>query len=172
MSAARKLKERDVIAEAAKAAYDSAGGDLKAAVVALEARVRKERSLYDALTDPLIAQACYDAVRKACHTDRQSVWKEPGTKIVKGKTQNSARIVHLAAGNLLMFPLPGGKKLGEATRSEISSAANFYEKQSGDMAVKARWLRLVAQSLPSGQTVKDVLTDKRLRELQTEAKRG
>jgi len=173
MSAIRKPKhDRDVIAEAAKAAYDNAGGDLKKSVVGLEAMVRKDRGLRDALTEPLIAQACYDAVRRACHTDRKSVWKEPTERLVKGRTTGSARVVHLAAGNLMMFPLPGGKKLGEATRGEIGEAATFYEKQAGDMTVKARWLRLVAQSIPSGKTARDALTDKRLRELQVEAKRG
>jgi len=37
------------------------------------------------------------------------------------------------------------------------------------MAAKARWLRLVLQSVPEGKTAGDVLTDERLRELQREA---
>jgi hypothetical protein len=37
------------------------------------------------------------------------------------------------------------------------------------MGAKARWLRLVAQSLPEGKKASDVLSDQRLRELQSEA---
>lgn len=168
MSALKK-HNKDPVAEAAKQALDAANGDVQIATKAFEHTIRNERDLRDALVDPLIATACYDAIRKICHTERRQVWKPPVEKLVPGKVTGSARVVQLAAGNLLMFPLPGGKKLGEATRQEISDAAGFYSQQAGDMSHKARWLQLIAQSVPSDKTVGEVLTDNRLRELQREA---
>lgn len=172
MGQAKRKTETDPVAEVAQQALQHTNGDVKAATAFLEDAVRKDFRLREALTEPLIAQACYDAIRKQSGAERRGVWKPPGEKIVKGPTQNSARVVKLAAGNLLMFPLPGGQKLGEATRADITKAADFYEKQSADMAGKARWLRLVAQSLTGKKSVSQVLSDERLRELQTEALKG
>lgn len=169
-SAARVSNERDLVAEAARRAYEEAGGDVRAATAALEKAARSRRGLRDALTDPLISQACYDAIRQQCRGARRAIWTPP----VHGKADLASdsvnRVTQLAAGTLLMFPLPGGKRLGQANRDEISAAAEFYSRQSDDMATKARWLRLVAQSLPSDSKASDVLTDARLRELQEVAR--
>lgn len=170
MSAARKPADLDPISDAARAAYEANGGDLKKAVAAFEASVRGNRALRDALLEPLLADACYQAVARIIRTERRQVWSPPAEKLVKSKVTGSHRVVQLAAGTLLMFPLPGGKKLGEATREEISAAATFYEAQATDMGVKAKWLRLVAQSVPGEKKAGDVLNDRRLRELQEAAR--
>jgi hypothetical protein len=174
MSAAAKTSTRDLVAEAAKRAYDEAKGDVRAAVAAMEHAVRSNRALRDALTEPLIANACYTAVSAQCRGARRAVWTPPvrTEKFTPSKVSGAFRVTQLAVGTLLMFPLPGGKKLGEATREEISAAADFYAAQSDDMATKARWLRLVAQSMPNTKKVGDVMTDDRLRELQEVARAG
>ena len=171
MAASAKVQDRDLVAEAAKAALSAANGDVREATRAMENAVRSNRKLRDELTDPLLSNACYTAVSAQCRVERRKVWTPPAEKLVANRTTGSHRVVQLAAGTLLMFPLPGGKKLGEATREEIAEAAQFYDAQATDMSVKARWLRLVAQSVPGNKTAGDVLTDKRLRELQ-EAARG
>lgn len=171
MAASAKPKDRDLVAEAARAALDAAAGDVREATRAMEQKVRQDRRLRDDLTDPLLATACYTAVTMQCRVERRKVWSPPAEKLVASRVTGAHRVVQLATGTLLMFPLPGGKKLGEATREEIGEAATFYETQSKDMGVKARWLRLVAQSVPGDKTAADVLSDKRLRELQ-EAARG
>lgn len=174
MSAQARTKEVDYVAECARRALDDARGDVREATRMMQAAVKQSRKLRDLLTDPLIANACYDAVRAQVHVDRRNAWKPPSEKLVPSKSgvTGSFRVVQLAAGTLLMFPLPGGKKLGEATREDIATAASFYESQSADMAHKARWLRLVSQHIEGNKTVGDVMTDKRLRELQEEASRG
>lgn len=171
MAASAKVQERDLVAEAARAALAEANGDVREATKKLEASVRGNRRLRDELTDPLISNACYTAVTAQCRVERRKVWSPPAEKLVASRVTGAHRVVQLATGTLLMFPLPGGKKLGEATREEIAEAAQFYETQATDMGVKARWLRLVAQSVPGNKTAADVLSDKRLRELQ-EAARG
>ncbi|MEZ2410556.1 hypothetical protein AB6806_27545 [Bosea sp. RCC_152_1] len=174
MNAQAKTREIDYVAEAARRALDDAQGDVREATRMMQEAVKQSRRLRDLLTEPLIANACYDAIRAQVHLDRRNAWKAPVEKLVPSKSgvTGSYRVVQLAAGTLLMFPLPGGKKLGEATREDIATAASFYESQSADMAHKARWLRLVSQHLEGDNTVGDVMTDKRLRELQEEASRG
>lgn len=172
---AKRVKQTpDPVATAAKAALANANGDARLATQKLEEAVRKDRVLRDQLLEPLISNACYDAIRAQCGRERRAVWKAPVEKLVpkRGGPTGTVRVVQLAAGTLLMFPLPGGKHLGDATREDIAKAASAYASQSEDMAVKARWLQLVLQSLPEGKKVGEVLTDKRLRELQKEASRA
>lgn len=167
------IKETDTIAEAAKAAMGKAKGDVQQAARLLEAAVRSDQALRDALTDPLLSGACYDAVRQHSIQARKKAWRQPvQTAAPKSNVDQSARVVQLAKGTLLMFPLPGGKALGNAGRDELRAAEQFYGSQSADMAWKARWLQLVAQSLPKGKAVSDVFTEKRLRELQEAARNG
>ena len=170
ITAQKKAEPKDPVADAAKSALEAANGDVKAATAVLEKQVRGDRALRDTLTDPLISNACYDAIRRQCHVERRQVWAPPAEKLVATGVTGAHRVVKLAAGNLLTFPLPGGKKLGEATRDDVAEAASFYKSQSEDMGHKARWLQLIGQSIPADKTVADVLTDKRLRELQSEAR--
>lgn len=158
------------ISEIARKALGDAGGDVTNAAKMFEEAVRQSRTLRDQLTEPLISEACRAAVRGEVRQERRTVWTPPPAQKPDAKVQ-ADRVVHLAAGTLAMFPLPGGKRLGEATREEIATAADFYGRQAADMGAKARWLRLIAQSVPDGKRVGDVLTDKRLRELQEEAQR-
>lgn len=176
MSAARKLASADPVAEAARKALKTAKGDVQVAVAALEGNVRRNAVLREALTDPLIHEACYDAVRQQIRKTRHAVWTPPnvatGSRASKQAiAEQSARVIHLATGTMLMFPLPGGKPLKDATRAEIMAASGFYERQGKDMAEKATWLRLVAQCITGKKTAGAVLTDKRLRELQVEARK-
>ena len=174
MSAVAKKMEDTLaalITEAARKAVKEAKGDQRLAVDILEAAVRKDQRLRDAILDPLLREACSTVVSREIRTERREVWTPTApTRTESLGRSGASRVVQLAAGNLLMFPLPGGKKLAEATRAEIAEAAGFYDRQAGDMAHKARWLRLVAQSVPAAKTVGDVLTDKRLRELQEAAR--
>ncbi len=68
---------RDIVTDAAKQAFDDADGDVRAATAKLEAQVRSDRGLREALTEPLIANACYEAVRRQVHTQRKAVWSPP-----------------------------------------------------------------------------------------------
>ena len=168
MSAQTKTSTVDYLAEAVKRALDDAKGDVREATRMLEEAVRQSRRLRDLLLEPLISNACYDAIRAQVRVDRRDVWKAPVVKLVPSNSgvTGSFRVAQLSAGTLLMFPLPGGLRLGEATRSEVVEAAGFYASQASDMAHKSRWLMLVAQCVPEDKTVGDVLTDKRLRDLQ------
>lgn len=174
MATARRQAAEVSIADVAKRALKDADGNIDQAAAAFERAVRASPKLRELLTEPLIAGACREAVKAQVRENRSAIWsdrpaRQPPPRRPTDPGIQASRVVQLAAGTLLMFPLPGGKRLGEATRDEIGAAATFYESQAGDMATKARWLRLVAQSLTGDKTVSQALTDKRLRELQAEA---
>lgn len=175
--ATARVNSRVTIADVARKALGDANGNIDEAARMFEAAIRQSRSLRDQLTEPLIADACRVAVRKEVKDVRREVWtgsqsRAAGQSKPDAIKAQAGRVVQLAAGTLAMFPLPGGKRLGEASREEISTAAEFYGRQAADMGAKARWLRLIAQSVPDGKKVSDVLSDARLRELQAEASRA
>jgi hypothetical protein len=169
--AVAKLKDPETKAEtlrdAAKAALLQAGGDVRRATDALAARAMDEPEFLKAHYAEIIRTASYDAVSGAIRAERAIVWNTPQPTTIERRAQVTA----LASGTvrtLLDFPLPGGKRLGDATRGEVGEAADLYGSQARDMAWKARWLAHVAQSVPDGKRVADVLTAERLEELRQE----
>ena len=152
------------VAETARECLEKAGGDVRKATPLMVERVKASRVLRDALTAPLLSNACYDAISAECRQQRRHVWTPPNYTA----DGNGARVIALAT-SLLDFPLPGGKRLAEASRGEVAQAADFYATQAADMSHKGRWLRLVAQSVREDQRVADALDELRLAELQKEA---
>ena len=175
MTNAKKAEvEPDIVAQAAARALDDANGDLQDATERMRTAVEGSDELREAITRPLLREACYNAVREQMRGERRSIWADarltPKPAPVDTKRQAS-RVVQLAQGTLLMFPLPGGVRLKDATGRQIAEAADFYARQARDMDTKARWLRLVAQSVPDSAVAGDVMTDARLAELREEADR-
>ncbi len=155
---------------AARSALEQAEGDVVKATGILVARVAKDPTLYKPMMDPFIKTACYQAITSQCQQQRRTIWnsKQPTAE------QQRDRVVALGQGTaatLMDFPLPGGMKLRNAKRDDVSAAAEFYRRQSNDMAGKAKWLQLIAQHLTGKKTVSQVMTDARLTELREEATR-
>lgn len=69
------------------------------------------------------------------------------------------------------FMLPDGTKLGDATRLDLTKAADKFTAFGKEAHQKARWLLLIAQGLPEGQTVRDRYKTVRLTELAIEAEK-
>lgn len=160
------VEERPALSPVSKAAAEAlakADGDVKAATAAMLAKVRKSRPLREALTEPLLEQACYAAITKQCRRQRNIVWTAPNYTA----GGNGQRVIALAT-SLLDFPLPGGRRLGEATREEVMAGAQFYRGHADDMAHKARWLARIAAELKPEQRVADGLDETRLAALQKE----
>lgn len=128
--------------------------------------VRGDAALFRVVADPLIDAACYEMAAQQVRQTRKVVWTPPRT--VSADDQR-ARVVRLSDSNLLNFPLPGGLRLGAASRDELREAAGFYARQASDMAWKSRWLDLVQKRVPKTKCVADVLTDADLRDLQEKA---
>ena len=109
---------------------------------------------------------CVESTSAVLRSERLSKWLPPNYD-AGGKGDRVAALAEGNAAMLMDFPLPGGKRLGEATADEVRTAAEFYSKQAGNMAHKARWLSMIAARVKD-KTVKDALTEKKLRELQKE----
>lgn len=155
--------QENPISYAAREAYNEANGDLDAAQTLLEKRAKKESSLRESL----IKWACHEAIRAAGRRFRDQIWNRPVEPPVDHE-RDQRRVRALAAGTLMMFPLPGGKLLADATGDEVLDVAAAFEAQAMDMAIKARWLRLVGQAA-GRRKVGKALTEEKLSLLRQEA---
>jgi len=116
--------------------------DVSEASRMLEEEARKDADLYNHLTEPFLARACYDAVRTEYQSERKQIWTAPNYT----EGGNGHRVKEHAR-TLLDFPLPNGKRMRDATKADLLEASEFYRKQAADMARKARWLEQVAESV-------------------------
>ena len=171
MSAVMKIDKTQTqikISDIAEDALKKANGNIINASHHMEKMVLADQAIYRTLMDPLLASACYAAVSKVNRSNRAVIWTAPNYTA----GGNGSRVRELSSGNLLMFPLPGGLPLGEATRTEVSAAAEFYIKQSSDMSHKARWLTRIGDGLAGKKKVSSVYTEELLFKLQAEAHNG
>jgi len=118
----------------------------------------------------LVTYAVAELFRSGIRTKRHVIWH--GERDTVQPEDHRRRVTALASGNLMMFPLPGGKPLGRALGKEVSAAADTFEAQSADMRIKARWFRLIVKAVGPNQYVSDVLNEKRLEKMKAEAHNG
>jgi len=141
--------------------FERAGGDVLKATEALKVKVLSDSLLFRTLMEPLVYKACYDTVTGVCRRKRSLISNAPQ----RTPAQNAAAIAGLASGTLLglmAFPLWGGKLLREATKEEVLEDSQKWIKQGSDMVKKGRWLQMVADHVPPGKKVGDVLTEAKL----------
>lgn len=145
--------------EYAQDAMTQADGDVLEATAALEEMARDDMSVWQVLTENLLKSACYDACRGICRSERRVIWHTTGSD----KGGNGERVKSHAA-TLMDFPLPGGKRLRDATKDDLIEAAGFYDRQAAQMASVAEWLTGIARKV-RGKTVGESMTEDQLRSM-------
>lgn len=148
----------------AAAAMEQADGDVLKATEILEAQARSNMDVWRELTDTLLRTACYDACRAVCRSERRIIWNSPNYD----KGGNGERVKQ-HANTLLDWPLPGGKKLRDATKQDLLEASGFYSKQAAQMTSIANWLDAVAKKVKT-KTVGETLSADDLEKLRDQTK--
>lgn len=162
--------EKTTLRVHAVAALAQASDDLRVATDLLAERAMADKKFLREHFAEVVRRACYDAVAACIRQERRVVWAMPQPTT----EQRRAQVTAMAAGTVYTlhdFPLPGGKRLGDATREDVVKASEFFGTQARDMAWKSRWLNHVAQSLPPDRRVADVLSAERLEELRHEVQK-
>jgi hypothetical protein len=155
-------------------AYDAHPDNTKNAIAALEEMILMNEDVFFEVMKPHLHQICVNIMNDGKGGVRRAVWSgiaRPSGTAGKHAMKAAMRdqVVSLAVSNLMLFPLHGGIRLGDATRVEISQTADHYAKLAKDTGHKSRWLTLIAQSLGDGEKVSDKFTEERLAELKREA---
>lgn len=165
------LFSRIELSSVVQAAVDSCNGDLLQAAQLLERQAHNDAELSQAVTAPFLTRACWDLIRQYARTERRYIWQAPHAD---PQGQKGARVTHLAASNaltLLNMPLPitGLPRLGEALREQVEEAAIYYSTHAKDAIIKAKFLALIAQTLPKGKRVAEKFNEAQLVKLREKA---
>lgn len=140
------------------------GNNIHEAQKMMERIVAGHPPLFRNLMNPLMAVACYDALRRVVRADRNKVWTAPNYT----KEGNGDRLESLGL-SLLDFPLPNGMALRLAHKADVLEGANFYATQAKDMTHKAAWLAAIAEKV-GNKSVGEKFTAAKLQELQEATK--
>lgn len=164
MGAITKHQDSPDLRSLARDALTKSRGNTKRATDNLTLLLEEDKALLRAIVSDAIQIAAYYTVNHAMRHKRAAV--------VVSAEQSRSGVVALASGisaSLLDFPLAGGLRLRNATASEVAEQIDRYDAIGRDVRRKARWLRLIVQSVPPNKKVGDVISDDRAQELWNEA---
>lgn len=150
----------------AQDALQECNGDRVAALQLLRGWINNDRQLYDHLIEPMIDDACAEALRKVDKNNRSALRAIVRTP---NPDRGAAGIIALVAQTLHEFPLPGGKRLGDATPADVLDAVCYYREREGFMRREARWYELIHEAMQGGSCVEKVLSHDALARLRKRA---
>ena len=140
----------------------ASGKDSQEAILLLLEKVRKDNYLYDELLGPYEHRAAQELVLLKTQDIRSKIWDS------KQNQQSNARVKHLAEVHsilLMDFPLPGGVRLGEATKGQVTEASEYYIRRGKNMLWKGKFLERVAKPMQNNESVKSRFDEKKLQKL-------
>jgi hypothetical protein len=159
-----------------RAVLEDVEGNTAKAIQRVLFKLNNNPQLLKQIIEAAVRDAVYHRVQGSVRHDRFSIVRainQQNAAQTIDRERDKNRVVALAeaiSSCLLDMPLAGGKKLRDAGRAEIMAQIERYEKQAGSMSHKARWLRLILQSVPDGKRVGKVITEQRALELFEEAR--
>ena len=164
----------------AREALEYVAGNTEKAIDRILRQLKNDKILLRQIVEAAVADAVTYRVQSNIRNQRYSIVATIDRQNAAAQTidreRDKSRVIVLAeaiSSCLLDMPLAGGKKLSDASHAEVMAQIDRYEKQSGNMMHKARWLRLIAQSVPTwppGKRVGSIITEKRALELFEEAR--
>lgn len=155
------------LAKLAREAMDECHGDRDAAVALLWSWFREDRALYERLIEPLIEDGLYAAVGKV-DRDTRAHLRVVG-RVAPNPDRGAAGIAAMVERTMLDWPLPGGKRLGDAGPADLLHAARYYRTQEASARRDARWYELIHEAMHGGSRVEAVLSDAALARLRQRA---
>jgi hypothetical protein len=127
-------------------------------------KLRADPALFKMLMTEIVHDAVHVHSSMSMRNDRKAILQRANALHFEGPED----VVALAEGlksAFLDFWVGSGLRLRDADRDQVSTKAAQYQGMSRDTGHKARWLNLIAQSLPANKKVGDVLDEDRVAEL-------
>lgn len=140
----------------------------------LLARAKKDPVLMSAIVEPFEYNACVDAIRRCMSEFRTRLLEEVHSKQgALSPEDGQSRVKALLHVNMLSiydYPLPGGKKLGDATIDDLKVAKDFHNKSRRAHGNSARWYGRIARMLAESpaSTVRERLTEEEVEKARVE----
>jgi len=139
-------------------------GDMPAAIEALAACITTDAELRATLMASIIRAWCRDQISAYVGSLRIAALGS-GAQNHRGE-----RLRAVIGMTLFDFPLPGGKRLGDANAAEIAQGAQAYAETATDATHKSRWLQAVAAKVGKRNRCEEALTLAQLEALMEAAK--
>lgn len=159
-----KTKTTPTISELVRSAWDGADSDMPAATEALYGAVVSRQDLLNDILPKVVRSWCREQIGEYVGRLRAASLPEPDD------TGRGERLRGVIARSLFDFPLPGGKRLGDANAADIRAGAEAYDRSANDAAHKARWLSRVAERVGRKNRAENALTLQQLEELFEESR--
>lgn len=119
-------------------------GDMPSASKALYDAIIADKALMNEVLPAVLMAWCRDRVSNHIGSIRLAAVAS-ASRVADADQSKRLRLV--VTETLFDFPLPGGKRLGDANAIEIRDAAGSYQNTAKDAAHKARWLSKVAEKV-------------------------
>lgn len=130
----------------------------------------RDQALWNAIMEPFAMNACISAIQKAMATYRTRIVENIKHEAAKGLTaaDEASRAKALLSVNYMSvmdFPLPGGRRLGDATMADLEEAIAFTSRLRSAYTVQEKWYRKVYEMMARDPTkrVSEVLTEDAVR---------
>lgn len=115
------------------------------------------------MKDPILLRIVInEAVRAASSTHIEEAMRHKRRSILRATTGSKGAVVALSTGwtaAILDMPLANGIRLRDATKAQVIDQAQRYAATAQDAGHKARWLSAIADAVPAGKRVGEVLSD-------------
>lgn len=147
---------RESLSELAENLLRNSDDSVTLATEKLVEMVSTDHALWIACTSHLIRSACYEVISRHCHQTRRNILKS----VAHDETQRGGRLIKFGK-SLMDLPLPGGKRLCDATKADLIAAAEFYSKQAKQMNAMANLYTAIAGKVGRG-TVGERLTEQQV----------
>lgn len=148
---------------------------LQNALPAMVERVMADGDLREAALREIVSAHCQRLLTVVQQETYQAVKRQSGGGPLgqqrKSAESLAAHAQAVASSLLDDFILPGGKKLGDATRIDLQRALSIYQIQVTDARSKAGFVRLVMQCVTGTATVRECVKPERAAELRELAQR-
>ena len=158
MGAVVKLEQREPesIYVLARQALEKAKGDRESAIRWMRTWLNANTKLREELLADVVNTALWGALAHVNGNQRTTLRRS----LDSGK-DNTRGLERIALYNqYYYYPLPGGKILGEATKRDLLSAADFNRKRAKTFAQEAMWFERIAKKMPdSRKQVQAILSE-------------
>lgn len=157
----------------------SCDGDLQVSAVEVRAMLAEDDELRDYVIDAgitVLLQRVQKSVRARIWENEHKLSSSVGDYVETDRTPSNVVVPQMNAGIELVvmsvfdYPLPGGKKLGEATKADLLNSSQISIKQGKTLIERGRWMGMLADRVPFGKTVAESLNESDVQRLMDEAK--
>ena len=147
-----------------RAAWQAHAGDMPGAVTALYNEMLATPAMLNEIMPQVLRAWCRVQIEQHVGMIRAASLRQR-----HDYSNRSARLQGVFMATLFDFPLPGGKRLGDANAFEIREGAAAYQGTADDAAHKARWLARVAERVGRKNRVEGAVKLAELEALWTES---